>query len=199
MSEELKRNLEQLAEKDSDSGFAYHANGPRRRGQAEMHLYGKRALAAHWLMEHGVDALSRPTPHPIANAGEAMREAVARVIYPEAFTPETPHSNQVYRQMGYHEARADAFSKANAILSLLPSAPEGDAAAMRESAARSIDRYLEGSCDAVDFALKQRICCSGHECGCMGSDVASYLKHYLAAAIRALPLPANAQAEGVDQ
>lgn len=45
-----------------------------------------------------------------------------------------------------------------------------------------------GGDDLIDFALNQRVCCSGVDCGCMGSTVGSYLEWHLATAIRK-PLP----------
>lgn len=73
------------------------------------------------------------------------REEVARIIYPEAFTEETPHRNTVYRNMGYHEARADALAKADRILSLRqpPAGGRGaEEAELIEKMARAIcDRF----------------------------------------------------------
>lgn len=73
---------------------------------------------------------TRRAPHPIANAGEAMREALA--WYGEqARLARLIHSEG---DAGRHALQEDGGKKADAILSLLPSAPEGDAAAMREAA-----------------------------------------------------------------
>jgi hypothetical protein len=47
------------------------------------------------------------------------QEMIARLIYPEAFGSETAHNCVVYRNMAYHEARADALTKATAILTTL--------------------------------------------------------------------------------
>jgi hypothetical protein len=52
----LAEALTNLATKEEGYGMAYHARGIS--GRAEIHLYGKRAEAAHWLMNHGVEALS---------------------------------------------------------------------------------------------------------------------------------------------
>ena len=44
---------------------------------------------------------------------------------------------------------------------------------------------------AVTEALGQRLCCSGHDCGCRGADVGTYLMHL----IRSEVVPASALAE----
>jgi hypothetical protein len=61
MTDDLIGRLRALAEKEPGYGMAYHAKGLS--GAAELHLYGKRAEAAHWLMLHGPEALEvlRPT------------------------------------------------------------------------------------------------------------------------------------------
>jgi hypothetical protein len=55
-------------------------------------------------------------------------------------------------------------------------------ALVAEAEARVLEGLLTDS--TVQFAMGQRICCDGRECGCMGADVGSYIE-YLAKAARA--------------
>lgn len=42
----------------------------------------------------------------------------------------------------------------------------------------------------VSFAMRQRICCNGQDCGCMGADVQSYLE-WIASPPPSAPAPTN--------
>lgn len=48
---------------------------------------------------------------------------------------------------------------------------------LRADFSKFADALEAGEGDDVASALNQRICCSGHECGCMGSSVGSYLAY----------------------
>ncbi len=79
----------------------------------------------------------------------------------------------------------------NAVLAdaLIPRADADLAVAlMVEKACRVLDTAGDS---AVTEALGQRLCCSGHDCGCRGADVGAYLIHL----IRSEVAPASALAE----
>ena len=72
-----------------------------------------------------------------------------------------------------------------ALLAHIAGEPARVAAAVaveRERCAQIAER-LSGD-DSTNRALNERICCSGVDCGCMGSTVGSYLEWHLANAIR---------------
>lgn len=137
----------------------------------------------------GEGVVTRPTPHPIANAGEGMREAVARVIDPEAwedYSSQEMHPAMLRRIEG---RQLESLAKADAILSLLPSAPEGDAAAMRSAVELLTARADEQDKSAdLHFAEGRPWKANRFAASCLRDA---------AAAIRALPLPANPPAEGM--
>lgn len=64
----LAQMLEQIANKEPGFGMSYHAQGIS--GRAEIHLYGKRAEAAHWLMENGSNAVIAAAPHMLKDTVE---------------------------------------------------------------------------------------------------------------------------------
>lgn len=59
----------------------------------------------------------------------------------------------------------------------------GDPVMVERARCAAIVQSLHGDSN-IDFALNQRICCNGVDCGCQGATVGSYLEYQLTRAIR---------------
>ena len=74
----LREALAKLATKQDGYGMAYHGRGHGLFGNAEIHLYGDRAEAVRWLMEHGLAALAeRPA---VEREAGSLKDAVCELL-----------------------------------------------------------------------------------------------------------------------
>lgn len=73
------------------------------------------------------------------------------------------------------QAANDRFENACTPFAILALIAENER--LKSDFSKFADALENGEGDDVAFALNQKICCNGHECGCMGSSVGSYLAY----------------------
>ncbi|WP_312128116.1 ead/Ea22-like family protein [Brevundimonas sp.] len=115
-----------------------------------------------------VEVIARNTFHNSAFIAAANPAAVLALIAEnEALTDALKKANDGFEE---YERKFYLSQQEN-------EAKDSEIERLREAIEQFAVALESGASDQTSFALDQSICCSGHECGCMGSSVGSYLAH----------------------